>query len=324
MTVLQHSCRLAAVLILLLGICACATTPQTRQLLDHPPDIPPLVELEEVPFYAQQKYQCGPAALATVINFYQQSTSPEQLLPMVYIPQLKGSLQAEMLAAVRQYKLLAIEQDGQLTSILSEVAAGHPVLVLQNLGYNFYPFWHYAVIVGYDLTNQQLIMRSGEIKRLVRPFSVFERTWERSNYWSVVVVPPEVMPQSATQERFTQAAVTLEPKLSPELSEKMYQNGFRRWSQNYVLLMGVANAAFAQQDYVRAEALYTQATQLDRQRAEGWNNLAYAQLLQGKLETAISSVNRALELDPDNLEYQSSRREIMSSVNLDSAVESSH
>ncbi len=302
-------------LIFLLGISACATTPQTRQLLDHPPDIPPLVELEDVPFYPQKKYQCGPAALATVINYYQQSTSPDQLLPLVYIPQLKGSLQAEMLAAVRQYKLLPVEQDGQLSSILSEVAAGHPVLVLQNLGYGFYPFWHYAVVVGYDLENQQLIMRSGEIKRLVRSFDVFERTWERSSYWSVVVVPPEVMPQSVSQDRFTEAAVALESKLLPDINSKMYQNGFRRWPQNYILLMGLANAAFAKQDYAQAEILYTQATQLDRQRAEGWNNLAYAQLLQGKFTAAVLSVNQALELDPDNLEYQSSKREIMSSVN---------
>ncbi len=302
-------------LILLLVISACASTPQTRQLLDHPPDIPPQIELEEVPFYPQQKYQCGPAALATVINYYQQSTSPEQLLPMVYIPQLKGSLQAEMLAAVRQYKLLPIEQDGQLSSILKEVAAGHPVLVLQNLGYGFYPFWHYAVIVGYDLPNQQLILRSGEIKRLVRPFRVFERTWERSKYWSVVVVPPEVMPQSATQDRFTQAAVALEPKLSADKNEKMYLNGFRRWPENYILLMGQANAAFAQKDYAQAETLYLEAIKLDKQRAEGWNNLAYAQLFQGKYEAAMVSINQAVQLDPDNPEYQSSKREIMSSAN---------
>ncbi len=301
-------------LIFLLGISACATTPQTRLLLDHPPDIPPLVELADVPFYPQQKYQCGPAALATVINYYQQSTSPDELLPMVYIPQLKGTLQAEMLAAVRQYKLLAIEQEGQLASILNEIAAGHPVLVLQNLGYGFYPFWHYAVVIGYDLPNQQLILRSGEIKRLVRPFRVFERTWERSRYWSVIVVPPDVMPKSISQEKFTQAAVALEARLSPEQNEKMYQNGFNRWSQNYVLIMGLANASFARQDYAQAEILYTQAVQLDRQRAAGWNNLAYAQLLQGKFEDAVMSVNRALELDPDNEEYQNSKREIMSSV----------
>ncbi len=307
---LQYSYRQVAVLFLMLVLSACASTPQTRQLIEHPPKIPQQVELESVPFYPQQKYQCGPAALATVINFYQKSTTPEQLLPMVYIPELKGSLQAEMLAAVRSYQLLAIEQEGQLDSILTEIAAGHPVLVLQNLGYDFYPFWHYAVVVGYDLSEQQLILRSGEMQRLIRPFAVFERTWARSNYWSVVVVPPDIMPPSATQEAFTEAAIALESSLSSELAASMYRNGHRRWPQSYLLLMGLANSVFSLQQYDRAEALYLQAIELQPQRAEAWNNLAYARIYQGKKIGAVEAVEQAIHLDPTNPEYQASKQEI--------------
>jgi tetratricopeptide (TPR) repeat protein len=311
MSLKQHGCRLVAVLLFVLSLNACVTPPQTLQLRQHIPDIPAQVELDSVPFYAQQDYQCGPAALATVINNIKPLTSPEALLPLVYIPALKGSLQAEMLAAVRRFKLLAVEQDGRLESVLREVAAGHPVLVLQNLGFDVYPFWHYAVIVGYDLPQQQLILRSGEVKRLQRPFSVFERTWARAGYWSVVVVAPQLMPTNVTQQAFTQAAVALEPQLSADSAEQMYQNGFRRWPQSYVLLMGLANANFKQRDYAKAETLYLQATQLDTQRAEAWNNLAYAQFYQGKKQAAIDSINRALELAPDNQELQASRREIL-------------
>ncbi len=307
---LQYSYRQVAVLFLMLVLSACASTPQTRQLIEHPPKIPQQVELESVPFYPQQKYQCGPAALATVINFYQKSTTPEQLLPMVYIPELKGSLQAEMLAAVRSYQLLAIEQEGQLDSILTEIAAGHPVLVLQNLGYDFYPFWHYAVVVGYDLSEQQVILRSGEMQRLIRPFAVFERTWARSNYWSVVVVPPDIMPPSATQEAFTEAAIALESSLSSELAASMYRNGHRRWPQSYLLLMGLANSVFSLQQYDRAEALYLQAIELQPQRAEAWNNLAYARIYQGKKIGAVEAVEQAIHLDPTNPEYQASKQEI--------------
>jgi hypothetical protein len=312
MTGIQRSCRLATALLLLFSITACVTPPQTLQLRHHTPDIPAQLELESVPFYAQQDYQCGPAALATVINNIKPLTSPEALLPLVYIPALKGSLQAEMLAAVRQFKLLAVEQDGRLESVLREVAAGHPVLVLQNLGFDVYPFWHYAVIVGYDLAQQQLVLRSGEVKRLERPFSVFERTWARAGYWSVVVVPPQVMPQSVTQDKFTEAAVALEPSLSPTSAENMYQNGFERWPQSYVLLMGLANASFGLKEYAKAETLYRQATSLDNQRAEAWNNLAYAQLYQGKQLDAINSIDQALKLDPDNSELKDSKHEILS------------
>jgi hypothetical protein len=35
--------------------------------------------------------------------------------------------------------------------LCEEVAAGHPVIVLQNIGLSWYLVWHYAVVVGYDL-----------------------------------------------------------------------------------------------------------------------------------------------------------------------------
>lgn len=311
MNVIQHGCRWATVLMLILGISACATPQQTLLLADHPPDIPPSVELDSVPFYPQVEYQCGPAALATVINYYQQSTTPDSLIPLVYIPELKGTLQVEMLAAVKQFKLLAIEQDGRLESVLREIAAGHPVLVMQNLGLDAYPFWHYAVIVGYDMPNQQLIMRSGERKRLIRPFSNFERTWERANYWSVVVVPPDVMAPTATQQQFIQAAVALEPSISPDTAATMYQNGLQRWPHSYVLLMASGNVAFSKQQYQKAEQLFSEATRQDRLRAEGWNNLAYAQLYQGKKQAALASIEQALQLAPDSQQYQDSRLEIV-------------
>jgi len=37
--------RLASALIFSLGISACASSPQTRLLLDNPPDLPAVVEL---------------------------------------------------------------------------------------------------------------------------------------------------------------------------------------------------------------------------------------------------------------------------------------
>src|SRR5690554_6861680 len=57
--------------------------------------------LEEVPFYPQEKYQCGPASLATMLNSQGLSTDPEILKELVYIPGQEGSLQVEMVAGAR-------------------------------------------------------------------------------------------------------------------------------------------------------------------------------------------------------------------------------
>jgi hypothetical protein len=83
----------ACALFLLAYLGGCATSPQTRLLLDNPPDIPPRVELTEVPFFPQQQYHCGPSSLASVINYRGTPVEPDQIAQMIYVPGLKGSLQ---------------------------------------------------------------------------------------------------------------------------------------------------------------------------------------------------------------------------------------
>ena len=121
-------------LFLIYLVAACASTPQTRLLTESPPDIPQIVELSEVPFNPQTEYYCGPAALASIISYRGLAVSPEQIAPLIYVPELKGSLQAEVVSATRQFDLLPVKLDGRLDSILREIAAGNPVFVLQNLG----------------------------------------------------------------------------------------------------------------------------------------------------------------------------------------------
>lgn len=290
---------------------ACATPYQTRQLLASPPDIPLAFEITTVPFYPQRDYQCGPAALATVINHFQLQTSAQELIPRVYIPELKGSLQVEMIAATRQFGMLAIQQDGRLESILREVAHGNPVLVLQNLGLDAYPFWHYAVVIGYDLDAEEIILRSGEISRLVRPFTVFERTWQRAGLWSVVVVPPELMPHTASAEEFTRAVLALETEGMTASALVAYQNGVKRWPQHFILQMGLGNTAYALQRYELATQAFSAATTLMPQRAEAWNNLAYALIKTAQKEQAVDAISQAIKLQPDNREYLNSQLEIL-------------
>ncbi len=301
----RRSSPLATALVCLLLLGACSTTQQSLRISQSPPSIAASAEITSVPFYPQQKYHCGPAALATVLNHYQPETDPQQLVPMVYVPVLKGSLQVEMLTAARSFGRLAVELDGQLQSLLQEIAAGNPVLVLQNLGFGFFPYWHYAVVVGYDLPRQEIILRSGREQRLVRPFSVFERTWKRAGYWSMLALPPTSMPATVGERPFTRAAVALE-------SLDAYQSGASRWPHNYILQMGLGNSAFAAGEYAIAEQAFKAATRIQPERTEGWNNLAYALLKLGNREAAIDAIQQALKLAPNDQNLLHSQGEILS------------
>ncbi len=191
-------------LTLLLG--ACASPPQTRALLRSPPDIPAQHEINNVPFYAQEQYFCGPTALAEVFSFYGDPVSPENIAPDVFVPQLKGSLQIEMHSAVRKHGFLPYSEKGNLAQLLALVSDGIPVVVLQNLSISWMPRWHYAVVHGYDLAREEVVLHSGTMRSYRMGLSVFERTWARGDYWFLAVVPPTRTSTYFHAYKFVQAA----------------------------------------------------------------------------------------------------------------------
>jgi tetratricopeptide (TPR) repeat protein len=303
---------LACTLILLLYLGGCATSPQTRLLLENPPDVPRRVELTDVPFFPQQEYHCGPASLASIITYRGNPVEPDQIVRLIYVPELKGSLQAEVVAATRQFELLPVELDGSLESLLREIAAGNPVFVLQNLGLDLVPVWHYEVVVGYDLDKRIMIMRSGTRPRVSRSFALFEKTWQRAGHWALAIVPADSMPPTASADAYLDAAIGLEQVGRASTARNAYATALRRWPENLLAHTGLGNAAYAMGEFAAAESAYRGALQIDPEKAEVWNNLAYALAQQGRHEAAIDAINRALELDPDNQNFKGSYRELSS------------
>ena len=314
---LKRARYLSGVFLLLSLITACGTPKQTLEIRDNPPHISSPSEIVSTPFFPQTQYHCGPAALATVIQFHGISATPEEIVPLVYTPGLKGALQIEVVAATRRFELLPVKLDGRLESLLREIDAGNPVLVLQNLGLDSIPFWHYAIVVGYDLETQSLVLRSGTEKRLIRPFDNFERTWQRGNYWALVIVPPERIPVTASAESYLLALVELEQTGHVQTANLGYQSASKRWPQNEHALIGLGNSAYALNKFSDAELAYQQALALSPENHQLWNNLAYAQAQLQKQNASIASIKKALELAPNNSNYRQSMIELKQMLTVD-------
>src|SRR4051812_47501607 len=67
--------------------------PQTTALrTEWPEGVPRTVELTSVPFFPQDDYQCGPAALATALAYSGVNITPDPLVKQVFLPSRNGSL----------------------------------------------------------------------------------------------------------------------------------------------------------------------------------------------------------------------------------------
>jgi len=262
------------VLLFIIFLCGC-TTPQTQKIIHAwPEQLPARIELTSVPFYPQEVYQCGPAALATALNFSGARVTPSDLIAQVYLPAREGSLQVEMLAAARRNGFLAYEIAPKLEDLLAEVAAGTPVVVLQNLGLSWLPKWHYAVVVGYDLPRQAMILRSGLTQRQVLSFTTFEHTWARSAHWAMLVLPAGSVPRTATEAAYIKATLALEKNITAEERVDIYQAALKNWPDNLTAHIGLGNAFYALDDKAQAENIFRQATLKHPDSAIAFNNLA--------------------------------------------------
>ena len=279
-----------------LGGCA-GLLPQSSALHDQPPaDLPPRAELREVPFHAQEEYHCGPASLAMAVNAAGLDATVEELVDQVYLPGRKGSLQIEMLAAARRRGLVAYPLEPRLTDVLREVAAGTPVITLENYGFKIMPRWHYAVVVGYDLAAGELVRRSGLTPRQTMPFHVFEYVWKGDGHWAMVAVPPDRLPATASESRYAQAVAALERTGQVRIARTAYETMLKRWPSSLAGWIGSGNTAYALGDLAAAESAFAQAVQAHPDAAAAHNNLAHVLAERGKIPEALAAAERAVSL----------------------------
>ncbi|VXC37353.1 Peptidase_C39 like family protein [Pseudomonas sp. 8Z] len=284
-------CCIASIVLL----AACARSPV---LSPEGERLPERVELSNVPFFAQQAYQCGPAALSTMLNQRGVMTSPGLLKDKVYIPGREGSLQVEMVAAARSHEMLVYPLQPRLEAVLAEVAAGNPVLVLQNLAFDWYPQWHFAVVVGYDRRERTLILRSGTTRRLEDSFTSFDRTWARGGRWAVVTLSPERLPAQADMRTWMKAANDLEQTGQAAAARRAYRTASEAWPKESLPWFALSNSRYAEGDRQGAEQALRESLQREPTFAAGWFNLSQVLAEQGCAHEAAAAQACARKLAP--------------------------
>lgn len=276
----------------------CVSLPQTDALRqDGGAGLPPRAQLDTVPFFAQEEYQCGPAALAMALNAAGVAVTPDALTDEVYIPARKGSLQVEMLASARRHGLVAYELAPELKDVLAEVAAGNAVIVLQNQGlWAFHPYWHYAVVIGYDLERKEILLHSGTRARRAMALGLFEFLWIDGQRWAMVALAPGRLPASAHEASYATAAAALEQAGRIVEAHHAYEALLARWPDNLVGMMGLGNTAYALGRTAEAETAFRTATSAHPFTAAAFNNLAQTLADQGRLEAALDAARKAVSL----------------------------
>lgn len=281
----------AAALLLLVAVllAGCASGPPLHDWPVSAAGVEPLpTDISEVPFFPQEEFQCGPAALAGVLNWSGVDTTPDDLSPYLYIPEREGTLQPELLAQSRRLGRIPYIIPPHPDALRAELAERHPVLVLQNNGISWLPVWHYAVVVGVegDVSDERVVLRSGDMQRYPLDAGTFLHTWRRSNYWGVVVLPPGRLPASVGPDGVLRSIDDFARTADFDAVVTALDAAAERWTTDAGILFALGNHLYAGGDVAGAERIYQQALAHNPGAAMLRNNLAWLLAEQGRIDAA--------------------------------------
>ncbi len=299
---------MAGLLALLLA--ACGTQGQTAALLKDPGDLPPRAQVTGMPFYPQ-KYDTysAPAVVAMALIWTGMNPPAVDLRPLLDLPGGEGNLRREIIETVRVNGRLGVPVPG-LAGILAELAAGQPVMVLQNFGTGWFPRWHYALAVGYDLDSEELYLHTGYRGRRPTRLGPFEFSWTG---WALVVLNPGVLPVSASLADSMDAATGLAQAGNFIAAAATYEAIADRWPDTFAALLGLGRNRHALHDLLGAEAAFRKAIEAAPDTAApAWNDLAYVLAGLGRHGAALDAARQAIARGGEDIEEYQATLEMLS------------
>jgi len=172
-------------LLLAVGLTGCALSPDGESSTFSAPA--GSGKVENVPFYSQLTYHCGPASLAGVLNFYGDAVTANQIARAIFRDNIRGTVTLDMVFYVRERGFSARWYSGSTNDIQRAVDSGVPLIVMIDLGFANLKKYHYMVVIGYD--QEGVIVNSGKVAEKLMLWDRFLPRWQRAKCWTLRVEP---------------------------------------------------------------------------------------------------------------------------------------
>jgi predicted double-glycine peptidase len=139
--------------------------------------------IQNVPFFPQEIYQCGPASLAGVLNYWGITVSPEEIAFDIFSPSAKGTLNLDMVLYAQKRGLKADSYQGSMKDLKDKIDSRFPLIVMVDYGLGVFRQNHYMVVVGHD--ENAITANSGRERLKSISMEGFMNSWKRANFWTL-------------------------------------------------------------------------------------------------------------------------------------------
>lgn len=165
-------------LIALIPHVACVTSPYAPQAGDGR-------VIHDVPFYPQEEFQCGPAALASVLTYWNVRADPDEIGREIFSKAARGTLTIDMVLYAQRKGLHAEQLKGDMELLKRAIDSEQPPIVLVDYGISVFQRNHFMVVTGYS--RDGVIVHSGGSPNKFLSLKSFLGAWERTGYWTLLI-----------------------------------------------------------------------------------------------------------------------------------------
>lgn len=145
------------------------------------------VVIDNVPFVKQKDKFCGPAAMASVMQFYGQNIDQNTIAEVIYTPQLNGALISDMENFAKDNGYSVISTNGNFEVLKSYLDNKHPVILLVDKGKWKVSVPHYYVAYGYNDEKETVILHTGFNRGEEMSIEKLNQEWIKMNRLMLVL-----------------------------------------------------------------------------------------------------------------------------------------
>jgi hypothetical protein len=285
----------------LLLLCIGCITTKPRS---HSPG-PSAFVLTGVPLRAWGDNTCGAGALSTVLNFFQNPATEDQLNEKLKKGRHGGIVSVDLMLEARNRGFDARLVRGTPELVQQAVRSGSPPIlmlrVLDALGKNS-DLFHYIVIDGYDPERKLARMQFGDGKErwasleasTIAPVGGgVEKAWEGTDFATLIVEPRDPR-RDDTQKLRT--LVLLEESGRLAEARTGYLEYLKEHPASALAATNLGNVEVQLGNYSDAETAYRNAIRIDARNRDAMNNLAWVLLRQERLKEAEEMARQAAAL----------------------------
>ena len=304
----QNSRRIWGLLAVLGLITPCLFSAQVFKYKKIKPDKGYLIQTVPFEKWLKRNY-CGPACLAMVLNYWDEtrSFSQRKITDEIYDSENQVTYNSELVLYPRTQGFASYSFQGNLRILKDVVGKGIPVIVLTK-PIKQIAKGHYRVVIGFDDDKDQIIFHDPYFGgRHAMKSKNFMKVWElgkgrNQSRWMLAVVPG--------QNPFPFPVLQNDPLTSINLATAYYRRSDfmksrEQWEkvkeslgEDPYPLYSLAMVSLREGKAEEAEAYALKALSVDAKSAYAYDVLGLAYANQGKIAQALESLDQALRLAP--------------------------